>query len=208
MTKRKENNPSEVRKFLGSENPLAVLKNWLNKAKKNKGLKNPWAMNLSTSENGRPSGRIILLKHLKGDSLIFFSNYRSEKGRSLQNNALASAVFYWENPGRQIRIEGRVRRIARKESKAYWNTRSRNSRLSQWISEQSRPVLNRKTLDSLWQTADRKFKNKSIPCPLHWGGYALSIKKIEFWLEKEHRLHDRFLFKKRGGSWLIQRLFP
>ena len=201
-------NHSEIQKILGSADPLAVLKVWLNKAKKDKRRKNPWAMSLSTSENDTPSGRIVLLKYLKGDSLIFFSNYQSEKGRSLQNNARASAVFYWENPGRQIRIEGRVRRISRKESTAYWNTRDRNSRLSQWISQQSRPVLNRETLNSLWKKADRKFKNKPIPCPLHWGGYALSLKKIEFWLEKKHRLHDRFLFKKRGGNWIAQRLFP
>ena len=208
MKKRKKKRQPEIRKFLGSENPLTVLKAWLNTAKNTKGLKNPWAMNLSTSEHGQPSGRIVLMKYVKGKSLIFFSNYQSEKGRSLQDNSRASAVFYWENPGRQIRIEGRVRRISRKESTAYWKTRSRDSQLSQWISEQSRPVLDRETLNSLWQTADRKFKNKEIPRPLHWGGYALYIQKIEFWLEKERRLHDRFLFKQQRRGWRAQRLFP
>ena len=202
------NRRSEVQRFLGSEDPLIVLKRWLNQAKKRKQLKNPWAMSLSTSDGGQPSSRIVLLKYLKKDSLIFFSNYLSGKGRDLQNNPRAAATFYWKDPGRQIRIEGRVKRISRKESVAYWKTRDRESQLSQWLSRQSQPALNRKILDSLKEEARRKFKNRTVPCPPHWGGYALSIKKIEFWVEREHRLHDRFLFTKRAKTWIVQRLFP
>ena len=194
--------------ILGSTDPLVILKNWLEKAQKKKKLKNPWAMSFCTSDKGQPSARIVLFKYFKGDSLVFFSNYLSRKGQNLQNDARAAATFYWENPGRQIRIEGKVKKIPRRESVAYWNTRSRESQISQWLSQQSRPVLNRQSLDTLKLEVKQQFKGGSVPCPSHWGGYALSIQKIEFWMEKDHRLHDRFLFKKHKRSWAIQRLFP
>ena len=139
---------------------------------------------------------------------MFFSNYLSRKGQNLKDNSRAAVTFYWESLGRQIRIEGRVKKIPRKESVAYWETRSRESQLSQWLSRQSQPVLNREKLDSLKAEVKRLFKNGPVPCPAHWGGYALSLKKVEFWIEKKHRLHDRFLFKKHKKSWVIQRLFP
>ena len=90
---------SEVQKFLGSKDPLKVLKNWLERAKRDKQLKNPWAMNLCTSDRGQPSSRIVLLKYLKKDSLVFFSNYLSRKGRNLQNNSRAGVAFYWKTSG-------------------------------------------------------------------------------------------------------------
>ncbi|MCY4512856.1 MAG: pyridoxamine 5'-phosphate oxidase [Bdellovibrionales bacterium] len=195
-------------RILGSVDPLVILKDWLGKAQKNKQLKNSWAMNLCTSDKGQPSARIVLFKYFRGDSLVFFSNYLSRKGQNLQNNAQGAATFYWENPGRQIRIEGKVKKIPRKESVAYWGTRSRESQLSQWLSQQSQPVLNRRTLDALKIEVKQRFKGGPVPCPSHWGGYALSIQRMEFWMEKNHRLHDRFLFKKRKGGWAIQRLFP
>lgn len=199
---------SEVQQFLGSTDPLIILKRWLTQAQKKKQLENPWAMSLSTSDGNQPSGRIVLLKYLKKDSLIFFSNYLSRKGQDLQNNPRAAATFYWKDLGRQVRIEGKVKKISRKESMAYWKTRDRESQLSQWLSRQSQPALNREILDSLKEEARKKFKNRSVPCPPHWGGYALSIKKIEFWVERKHRLHDRFLFTKQVKNWVVQRLFP
>ena len=199
---------SEVQKFLGSQDPLKILKSWLEKARRDKQIKNPWAMNLCTSDRGQPSSRIVLLKYVKKDSLIFFSNYLSRKGRNLQKNPRAGGAFYWESQGRQIRMEGKVKKISRRESAAYWKTRSRESQLSQWLSRQSDPILNREELDSLKVKIKRRFKGRSVPCPPHWGGYAFSIEKIEFWLERKHRLHDRFLFEKRKGRWIVQRLFP
>ena len=199
---------SEIQKFLGSKDPLKILNTWLERAKRDKHLKNPWAMNLCTSDRGQPSSRIVLLKYVKKDSLVFFSNYLSCKGLNLQKNPRAGVTFYWENLGRQIRIEGRVKKLSRRESVAYWKTRSRESQLSQWLSKQSHPVLNREELDSLKAEVKRRFKGKPVPCPPHWGGYALSIKKIEFWMEQKHRLHDRFLFEKQKGRWAVQRLFP
>ena len=101
-----------------------------------------------------------------------------------------------------------MKKISRRESVAYWKTRNRESQLSQWLSRQSHPVLNREELDSLKAEVKQRFKGDLVSCPPHWGGYALFIQKIEFWVEKKHRLHDRFLFEKHKKSWIVQRLFP
>ena len=195
-----------ARKFLGSDNPITVLKNWLNRAK-GAGTSPP-VMHLSTEEGGQPFGRMVLLKGFKKNSLIFFSNYQSKKGRHLESNPRSAVIFYWPKQGRQICITGTAKKITRKESRAYWRTRSRESQLSQWMSRQSEPVSSRKALLSLKSSASAKFKGRDIPCPPHWGGYALSIKTVEFWRERPHRLHDRFLFRKTAKGWKAQRLFP
>ena len=176
---------SEPQRFLGSTDPLVILETWLDEAQKARRIKNPLAMNLCTNDRGQPSSRIVLLKYLKKGSLVFFSNYLSRKGRNLQNNARAAVTFYWESLGRQIRIEGKVKKISRRESAAYWKTRSRESQLSQWLSRQSRPVLNREDLNALKAEVRQRFKGRAVPCPSHWGGYALSPQKIEFWMEKK-----------------------
>ena len=117
-------------------------------------------------------------------------------------------VFFWPQLERQIRISGTVKKTSRKESIKYWKQRSKDSQLSQWISQQSKSITDRKSLEKLKKEAIEKFKNKPVPCPQHWGGYKLAPKKIEFWTNRKHRLHDRFLFTKQAKSWKHQRLFP
>ena len=198
----------EIKKSLGSVQPLVVLDRWLKEALKISGLKEPWAMVLSTSHNGKVSSRVVLLKLIDQGHLIFYTNYLSKKGRDMESNPRAALNFYWPQLGRQIRVEGLVKKISRKKSVSYWKTRSRASQLSQWISQQSQEVLDRKQLEILKKSAEKTFRSKEIPCPRHWGGYALHIKKLEFWKNREHRLHDRFLFEKKAGAWKKQRLFP
>ena len=198
----------EIKKTLGSSQPLVVLNYWLREALKITGLKEPWAMVLSTSHKGRVSSRVILLKKVYQGRLFFYTNYLSRKGRDIQNNPWAAVNFYWPQLNRQIRIEGPVKKISRKKSVLYWKTRSRSSQLTQWISRQSQRVDSRKQLEDLKKSAEKQFCNKEIPCPKSWGGYAILIQKMEFWKNRNHRLHDRFLFEKRDRNWEKQRLFP
>ena len=198
----------DILSVLNSTNPLEVLKDWLGMAKKESQLKEPWAMELATSLNAVPSVRTVLLKKLDKENLVFFSNYLSKKGQEMEQNPRAAVVFHWDSLGRQIRIQGGVKKTSRKQSVEYWNRRHRNSQLSQWISQQSQPVLDRKSLENLKAQAEKKFKGTFVPCPKYWGGYLLKIKTIEFWQTRLHRLHDRFLFQKAGSLWTCQRLFP
>ena len=226
---------SDVLKSLGSDSPMALLKKWLEEAKNPSGKpfgkkeslrgkaprgtdvqeKNPWAAALSTLDSkNQPSSRMILLKKIElkkseqsGD-LIFFTNYKSAKGEDLKRNPKASLLFYWPLMGRQIRVQGTAKKASRKESASYWRTRSRASQLSQLVSRQSFPVSDRESLEELRRRAKIKSRGKAIPRPAHWGGYRVAVQKIEFWLEREHRLHDRFLFEKKVRGWDCRRLFP
>ncbi len=165
-------------------------------------------MVLSTSYKRKASSRVVLLKKVNQGRLIFYTNYLSEKGRDIAHSSWTAVNFYWPQLSQQIRIEGKAQKLSRKQSVLYWKTRSRSSQLSQWISKQSQEAESRQQLKNLKKAAERRFKNKEIPCPKNWGGYAVSIQKIEFWKNRDHRLHDRFLFKKKGSGWEKQRLFP
>lgn len=197
----------EIKKKLGSIKPLLVLNQWLNKAKHSK-FKEPWAMILSTSVRGQVNSRVVLLKQIYKSELVFYTNYLSSKGKEIANNSLVAVNFYWPQLNKQIRIQGKVKKTSRNKSILYWKKRNRESQISQWISCQSQAVQSRKELENLKEQAEKQFQSRKIPCPKHWGGYAIQIKKIEFWINQKHRLHDRFLFEKIGKSWKKKRLFP
>ena len=199
---------AEIKRFLGSIDPLTILKKWLKEALKINKLKEPWTMVLSTSHKKRISSRVVLLKEIHRGKLVFYTNYLSSKGKDIHKNPLVALNLYWPQIGRQICIEGQAKKASRPKSVLYWKTRSRSSQLSQWISKQSQEVSSRKQLEDLKKSEEKKFHNKEIPCPKHWGAYILHIKKIEFWKNQDHRLHDRFLFEKRVKGWKKQRLFP
>ena len=210
MTKKSKSKPvlkTEAQRVLGSAQPLSLLKTWLKMAQKTR-LKEPWAMHLSTSYKGVVTSRIVLLKKIHKNQLVFFTNYTSVKARQMEKNPQVAACFYWDSLEKQVRLQGRVKKIPRKQTLLYWKTRRRGSQISQWVSQQSQSLPPGQTLEGLKKAAEEKFKGRKIPCPLHWGGYLLSIEKIEFWKNRAHRLHDRFLFEKKGRDWKIQRLFP
>ena len=198
----------EIKKQLGSLSPLLVLKRWLDEALQIPHLKEPWAMFLSTGNKREVSSRVVLLKQLQKGELFFYTNYLSAKAKDIKTMPFVAVNFYWPQLDRQLRIQGKVRKTSRKKSQLYWKTRSRDSQISQWLSQQSQAVSSRKQLEELRLQTERHFQNKNIPCPKHWGGYAVLIKSIEFWINRKHRLHDRFLFEKTGRSWKKQRLFP
>ncbi len=173
------------------------------------GLREPNGMVLATADPaGRPSARVVLLKGIDGRGLTFFTNYQSRKGRELADNPQACLVFYWEALERQVRIEGRVVKVSRAETAAYFRTRPRTSQIGAWVSNQSGVIASRRELLDKAVELQTGFGNEPIPAPRHWGGYRLIPQTIELWQGRPSRLHDRILYTRRGRGWKIQRLAP
>ena len=166
------------------------------------------AMVLSTvSADGRPHARYVLLKGFDSDGFVFFTNYGSEKGQDLAVNPHAALTFGWIEQERQVRIEGAVSRTPRAAVEAYFQTRPRGSRLGAWASNQSEVIPHRAVLESRLAEADARFPG-DVPPPETWGGFRVSPDQFEFWQGRGNRLHDRFRYRKNGGSWVIERLAP
>jgi len=169
----------------------------------------PHAVALATAtRGGHPSARMVLLKGFDTRGFVFFTNYRSRKGQELARNGRATLLFYWGSLERQVRIDGRVTKVARRESDDYFATRPRGSQLSAWASPQSEPLPDRGTIEQRMSELARRYPDQ-VPRPAHWGGYRLTPEVIEFWQGREDRLHDRILYRRtRGGRWKIERLAP
>lgn len=167
------------------------------------------AMVLSTStKSGKPSSRVVLLKGFYKEGFVFFTNYNSRKGRELKANPYAALLFYWPELHKQIRIEGRVNRISREESKEYFNTRSIESRIGAWVSAQSSVIRNRDFLDRKFLELQKKFESGNVPVPPGWGGYRLVPTVFEFWENRPYRLHDRIRYTRSKKGWKKERLSP
>jgi pyridoxamine 5'-phosphate oxidase len=166
------------------------------------------AMTLATvSPAGAPAARVVLLKGLDGGGFVFYTNYASRKGRELAAQPRACLVFLWSDLERQVRVEGRVEKVAPADSDAYYASRPLGARLSAWASAQSEPVGGRGALErSLEEMARRHGEHP--PRPPHWGGYRLLPEAIEFWQGRANRLHDRLLYRRAGASWKIERIAP
>jgi pyridoxamine 5'-phosphate oxidase len=166
------------------------------------------AMTLATvAADGAPDARAVLLKGVERGGFVFYTNYRSRKGRQLAARPDACLVFLWSQLERQVRIEGRVEKVAAGDSDAYFETRPLGARLSAWASAQSAPVPDRATLERAMDEARARFGERP-PRPPHWGGYRLVPERIEFWQGRENRLHDRLLYRRAQGAWKIERLAP
>ncbi|NNF66167.1 MAG: pyridoxamine 5'-phosphate oxidase, partial [Gammaproteobacteria bacterium] len=178
--------------------PLQILADWLNEAREARDTPNSNAMVLGTVaiQKGEilPSSRVVLCKgfDVENGYLVFYSNYQSRKGGELEANVNVSAVFHWDQAGRQARVEGKVFRSPAEESDAYFASRPRGSQLSAWASAQSEPISSRQALrDQLVQVEKRFADSEDIPRPPHWGGYRLWISALELWIDGDSRLHDR-----------------
>ncbi len=166
------------------------------------------AMTLATvSAAGRPSARIVLLKGVDHGGFVFYTSYRSRKGRELTANAEAALVFYWTELEREVRIEGRVEKISAQESDAYFAGRPLGSRHAAIASPQSKVVADRRTLETLFAEAEQRH-GEATPRPAHWGGYRVLPAAIEFWQGRANRLHDRVLYTLKSRRWKIERLAP
>ena len=189
--------------------PLQQFQRWFGEAIAAQ-LPEPNAMTLATADRtGRPYARVVLLKECDADGFIFFTNYRSDKGRQLAENPHAALVFLWLELQRQIRIEGTVSPIASAESEAYFRSRPRESRLGALASRQSQIVANRQILDQRFQQLEAQYPDDNIPMPHHWGGYRVQPEMLEFWQGRHGRMHDRLRYRRSAeGRWLLERLEP
>jgi pyridoxamine 5'-phosphate oxidase len=188
--------------------PLKKFDLWYKRALRTEKV-NPQAVSLGTaSASGRPSVRTVFLKRYDERGFIFYTNYASRKGKELSKNPQAALLFYWKSLSRQVRIVGRTKRVSRKESKAYFRTRSRESQLGAWASAQSAAIPHRAALLKKVAAFEKRFKGKEVPLPPSWGGICIVPAEIEFWQEGAHRLHDRIVYRKIKGKWKEIRLAP
>lgn len=189
-------------------NPIEQFKKWYAAAQMS-GLVEPDAMALSTATRaGRPSSRVVLLKKIEDDALVFYTNYESRKGRELIENPFAALAFYWAPLDRQIRVEGRVEKVSRAESEAYFKTRPRESQLGAWASKQSTEIADRALLETSYSELRAKYDKREVPCPPHWGGFRVRVERMEFWIAREGRLHERTVYLPEGGGWRRAILSP
>jgi pyridoxamine 5'-phosphate oxidase len=174
------------------------------------GLPEPNAMAISTiADDGMPDSRIVLARGVDDEGITFFGNYESAKGRQLEANPLASAVFPWVGLHRQVRVRGTVEVLSRFESDAYFASRPRESQIGAWASPQSTVIADRDELEQLVAGFTAEFEGREVPRPSHWGGWLLIPESYEFWQGRPSRLHDRFRYRSDDdGAWIIERLAP
>ena len=191
-----------------SGDPFTLFATWYKDAG-DSGLIHPEAMALATSTpDGRPSARIVLLKEVDDEGFVFYTNYESRKGGELTANPQASVVFHWAVLERQVRVEGTVERVSREQSAAYYHSRPRGSQIGAWASRQSRELDSRTSLEERVAHFTEKFKDQEIPLPDFWGGFRIRPARIEFWQGRSSRLHDRLIFEPDGDGWKTHRLNP
>lgn len=190
------------------EDPIAAFRVWLDAARATDSIE-PTGMTLATVDaEGRPDARVVLLKDVEDAGLVFYTNYRSRKGQQLDVSPYACLSAWWPALARQVRVRGRVERIAEPESDAYFRTRPRGSQIGAWASEQSTVLSDRETLEDRAAEIEARYRDRDIPRPPHWGGYRLTPDEVEFWQGRPDRLHDRIRFARVDGSWRVERLAP
>ena len=185
--------------------PVAEFRRWFDEARE-AGVEVPEAMTLATADgSGRPSARMLLLKGVDERGFSFFTGYESRKGRELDANPHAALVFYWRPLGRQVRIEGTVKRLPPEESDVYWQTRPPRSRAAAAASRQSEPLGSRAGLEAEFE---RLLPGDEVPRPGRWGGYVLEPETIELWQHRDDRLHERFRYTRAREGWQLEQLAP
>ncbi len=192
-----------------AKDPFRQFERWFQEAEGAK-ITEPNAMVLATcTTEGRPSSRVVLLKGLDGRGFTFFTNYESRKAHELTANPHASLTFPWIAMERQVSVEGRVVKISREESDAYFHSRPQGSQLGAWVSPQSSVISARSVLEDSLKTYEKKYAGETIPLPPNWGGFLLIPDNVEFWQGRRNRLHDRLRFRRESdGTWSVDRLAP
>ena len=191
------------------DEPGDQFKNWLASYQK-LGIKDYNAMAIATVDpSGFPENRIVLLKEVRDEGLVFFTNYNSAKGKSIAQSKDVSALFFWREQERQVRISGSVEKIHKEESEAYFSTRPYLSQIGAAASDQSEPIESREALESKFDSFIAKHPEGSpVPMPEGWGGYLIRPTRYEFWQGREGRLHDRLVYTLEEGVWNTHRIQP
>ena len=189
-------------------NPIDQFKIWYSEIEE-VGYLEPNAMVLSTvDKNGSPSGRNVLLKEIREDGFVFFTNYESKKATDIENNEKVSLTFSWNELRRQVSVEGTAEKIPESESDEYWAMRPYETKIGSLVSNQSSRISSREELDTAFETQELKWRNTEVPRPHHWGGYKVLPNFIEFWQGRQNRLHDRIGYELTGQGWIFTRLSP
>ncbi|MAK07571.1 MAG: pyridoxamine 5'-phosphate oxidase [Marinoscillum sp.] len=191
-----------------NNNPINEFKIWFKSAQENNILE-PNAMTLSTfSDTSGINSRTVLLKGVEEKGFIFYTNYNSRKGVDINNNNNVSLVFLWKEIEKQIIVKGKASKISKKESKKYFESRPRKSKIAAWASKQSSEIKDEKELNSRFLEYEKKFLDDKIPLPDFWGGYIIVPDSIEFWIGRKSRMHDRIIYLKNNDDWVIKKLYP
>lgn len=189
--------------------PFSLFELWFAEARKTE-PNDSNAMALATANaNGQPSVRMVLLKGHGPEGFVFYTNKESNKARQIAERGFAALLFHWKSLRRQIRIEGEVLSVDDETADAYFATRSRDSQLGAWASDQSRPLASRDIFEARFAAMAERFKDQPVPRPPHWSGYRVNPHRIEFWQDRAHRLHERHVFIRTGpDSWEEGLLYP
>ena len=195
--------------FMDLDDPLELFKIWMAKAEE-KEIRDPTALSLATTNNaGQPNVRMVLLKGLSSKGFVFYTNLNSSKSNELKENSKAAMCFHWKSFNRQIRILGSVTKVDVSEADLYFNSRSYESKISAWASDQSKPMKQRSELLKKIEDLNEKYKDgKNVPRPPHWSGWCLKPSSIEFWLHKDNRIHERLRYNKIPNDWKKEILYP
>ena len=188
--------------------PLLLLAKWVDEAKE-LALPEPDAMNLATVDgDGNPHNRMVLMRHINDTEIGFFTNLKSSKANDIFSSGKTSSTLWWPQLGRQVRVEGSAKEMNREMVDSYFSNRPRNSKIAAWSSKQSSELASMEMLHQVFDEFEEKFTNEIVPTPPFWGGFIITVEKIEYWLGREFRLHDRVILNKHDDSWSLTRIYP
>ena len=188
--------------------PFSLFDTWFTEARASE-INDSNAMTIATADaDGQPSARMVLLKGHGPDGFVFYTNQQSRKAGDIAENPKAAILFHWKSLRRQIRIEGQISTVADDLADAYFASRSRDSQLGAWASDQSRPLEDRATFEARFAEMTQRFVGGAVPRPPHWSGYRLTPTRFEFWQDRAHRLHGRRTFVRDGDDWTEGLLYP
>ena len=206
---RKNYNKGELTKSKVDANPLQQFRKWFYEAKDSESVEEVNAMTLTTlGLDGFSKGRVVLLKKYDEHGFYFYTNYSSEKGKSIAQNNKVSLLFFWPGLERQIIIKGTASKTSEDDSDNYFNSRPKGSQLGALVSNQSEVIENRKVIENKLVLLENQYSDKEIKKPANWGGYLVSPISIEFWQGRPNRLHDRIRYRLSHLDWIIERLSP